>query len=200
MIYYKISAKEENSAKQIIRTLKNSHTWVRSNGNPLELYSATGNDHTKHVLGIATEFNANVSEIDKAQIPQDVANHGGIPKREYISFDNQVFTDKMQFSAYERNNNPKHIEGRKNKITKLRKPRANKAEIVARLEPGQDFNMTGVINSLKILEDKLLQAYNEVSDLGKKLSKINEFTQLLKDRDDYLNSARMILNSDHNMR
>ena len=69
MIYYKIQANNPDSAKQIIRTLKNSNTWVRVNGNPLEIYSATGNDHTKHVTGIANEFNATIAEITKDQIP-----------------------------------------------------------------------------------------------------------------------------------
>jgi hypothetical protein len=41
MIYYKIKAKEESSATQIIRTLKNSRAWARTNGNPLEIYSCT---------------------------------------------------------------------------------------------------------------------------------------------------------------
>jgi hypothetical protein len=51
----------------------------------------------------------------------------------------------------------------------------------------------GVTNSLAILEDKLLKAYNEVSELKQKSSKLLEYQALLKDRDDYLNSARMIL-------
>jgi hypothetical protein len=197
MIYYKITAKENESATQIIRTLKNSNTWVRSNGSPLELYSATGNDHTKHVLGIAGTYNASVTEINKADIPLDVTKHGGIPKKEYISFDNQVFTDKNLFAQYERNHNPKYLETRairwNNK--KARKPRATKAEIIARLEPNQEFTLTGAINSLKVLEDKLLQAYNEVADLRPKLEKIQEIEKLLKDKEDYLKSAKLILNS-----
>jgi hypothetical protein len=195
MIFYKIQAKEDSSAKQIIRTLKNSRTWVRTNGNPLELYSATGNDHTQHVLNIANQFNAEVKQIDKAEIPVEVKIHGGIPKREYISFDNQVFTDKLIFSAYEKNNNPKYAEARKNKVTKQRKPRSNKSETIARLEPNQDFNLTGAINSLKILEDKLLQAYNDIADLRPKLEKVQEIEKLLKDKEDYLKSAKLILNS-----
>jgi len=125
-------------------------------------------------------------------MPPDIANHGGIPKREYTSFDNQVFTDKMLFSAYERNNNPKHIEAR---AKKDRKPRsAKQAEIVARLEPDQPFTLDGVINSLKVLENQLLEAYNEVADLGVKLAKISEFDKLLQNRNDYLKAAKMILN------
>ena len=53
--------------------------------------------------------------------------------------------------------------------------------------------MQGVTNSLAILEDKLLKAYNEVSEL-KENSQNVEYEALLKDRDDYLNSARMMLN------
>ena len=196
MIYYKIQAKEENSAKQIIRTLKNSRTWVRTNGNPLELYSATGNDHTKHVLGIASEFNASVVEIDKSKIPQSVILQGGIPKREYIAFDGTVFSDKNLFAQYERSNNPEKIKARASKPVKERKPRlVKKPDIVYRIEPNHDFNLAGVTDSLAILEDKLLKAYNEVSDLRAKMCKILEYQQLLKDRDDYLNSAKHVLNS-----
>jgi hypothetical protein len=57
--------------------------------------------------------------------------------------------------------------------------------------------MQGVTNSLQILEDKLLKAYNEVSELKQKFSKLLEYQKLLKDRDDYLNSAKMILNCEH---
>jgi hypothetical protein len=193
MIYYKILAKEENSAKQIIRTLKNSHTWVRSNGNPLELFSATGNDHNKHVLGIASEFNANVTEIAKSEIPNEVKLKGGIPKREYISFDNQVFTDKNLFAQYERNHNPEKVKARTNK---QRKPRSTKnTDTKYRIEPNHDFNLTGVTDSLAVLEDKLMKAYTEVSELRVKMGKILEYQQLLKDRDDYLKSAKHILNS-----
>jgi hypothetical protein len=52
----------------------------------------------------------------------------------------------------------------------------------AGLEPAQDINMQGSTNSLAILEDKILKAYNEVSDLKAKFSKILEYQQLLKDR------------------
>jgi len=195
MIYYKIEAKEIESSKQIIRTLKNSRTWVRSNGNPLELYSATGNDHTSHVIGIANQFNARVKEIAKEEIPESVIKQGGIPKREYIAFDNTVFTDKNLFAQYERNNNPEKVKAREKSIANLkpRKPRANKTETIYRIEPNQDFTMQGVINSLEILEDKLLKAYNDVSDLGVKLAKISEYDKLLQDRNDYLNAARIIL-------
>jgi hypothetical protein len=202
VIYYRIKAKEESSAKQIIRTLKNSFAWAKTNGNPLEIYSATGSEHTKHIPEIATRFNADVEVIEPGVIPQEIRNQGGIPKREYIAFDGQVFTDKMLFSAYERNNNPAKVNTRKERWKnilnkgKTRKPRSIKhAETIYRIEPNQDFNLTGAINSLKILEDKLLQAYNEIADLRPKLEKISDIEKLLKDKEDYLKSAKMILNS-----
>jgi hypothetical protein len=202
VIYYRIKAKEESSAKQIIRTLKNSFAWAKTNGNPLEIYSATGSEHTKHIPEIATRFNADVEVIEPGAIPQEVRNQGGIPKREYIAFDGQVFTDKMTFLGYERNNNPAKVNTRKERWKnilnkgKTRKPRSIKqAETIYRIEPNQDFNLIGAINSLKILEDKLLQAYNEIADLRPKLEKISDIEKLLKDKEDYLKSAKMILNS-----
>jgi hypothetical protein len=203
VIYYRIKAKEESSAKQIIRTLKNSFAWAKTNGNPLEIYSATGSEHTKHIPEIATRFNADVEVIEPGAIPQEIRNQGGIPKREYIAFDGQVFTDKMIFLGYERNNNPAKVNTRKERwknilnkgVRKERKPRATKTDVVARLEPNQDFNLTGAINSLKILEDKLLQAYNDVAELRPKLEQIQEIEKLLKDKEDYLKSAKIILNS-----
>jgi hypothetical protein len=201
VIYYRIKAKEESSAKQIIRTLKNSFAWAKTNGNPLEIYSATGSEHTKHIPEIATRFNADVEVIEPGAIPQEIRNQGGIPKREYIAFDGQVFTDKMIFSAYERNNNPAKVNTRKERWKNIlnkkeRKPRGSEnVEVVGRLEPNQELNISGVKNSLLALEDKLLKAYNEVSELRKSFEKIDEYTKLLQDRNDYIKSAKLILSS-----
>jgi hypothetical protein len=199
MIYYKIQAKEENSAIQIIRTLKNSHTWAKSNGNPLEVYSATGNEHQKHIPAIAQEFNATITEIEKDQIPEEIKAHGGIPKREYIAFDGTVFTDKMLFNNYQRNNNPELVNTRKNRwknILKDRKPRlAKKPVTIYRVEPNQDFTLAGVINTLQILEDKLLKAYTEVSEVRKNLTGVADIQKLLQDKQDYLATAKHLLSA-----
>ncbi len=207
MLYYKILATNPDSAKQIIRTLKNSKSWAKTNGNNLEIFTATGNDHTKHILGIAQEFGANITQIEKNQIPKSITQ---IPKREYVAFDGSVFTDKLGFCLYQKHNNPKLVNTRKerwknclglasNQINKERKVRASK-QVVARLEPNQDFNLDGAINSLDILESKLLQAFNEVSETRKNLIKIKEYDKLLADRDDYLKSVKMILNSNHEIK
>jgi hypothetical protein len=201
LIYYKIQAKESESAIQIIRTLKNSNTWARTNGNPLEVYSASGNDHTSHVLGIAKEFNATVAEIEKADIPKEVTLHGGVPRREYIAFDGTVFTDKMLFNNYQRNNNPELTSTRKTRWKNIvnrkeRKPRsAKKPDVIYRIEPNQDFTLAGVINTLQILEDKLLKAYTEVSEVRKNLGNVADIQKLLQDKQDYLTSAKHLLTS-----
>ncbi len=208
MIYYKIQAKEESSAKQIARTLKNSRTWVRSNGDSLELYSATGNDHVSHVRGIAQQFNAVAMEISKEDIPASVKEHGGIPKREYKAFDGTTFTDKNLYAQYERNNNPKLKDTRaerwQNIINAKAKQgeaqakreyrrRASKCRTIARLEAGCNLDVEGVLTSLKALEDRLLEAYNTVSEARTKVEKIGDIDKLLKDRNDYLASAKLVL-------
>jgi hypothetical protein len=204
MLYYRITAKEEQSASQIIKTLKNSNTWARTNGNKLDIYACTGNDHTKHVAGIASQFNASVSQIAKEEIPSELTKQGyGLPKREYIAFDGTRFTDKMLYAQYERNHNPKNKHARLDRnadkpdagIARQRKPRAPKADIVGRLEPNQPLTMQGVINSLSALEEKLLKAYEEISELRPKLEKIQEYEKLLQDRLDYMKSAKLILGS-----
>ena len=196
MIYYKIQASNPDSANQIIRTLKNSHTWAKVNGNPLEIFSATGNDHTSHVTGIAQEFNATVSQINKEQIPVEIKAKGGIPRREYLAFDGTPFTDKMLLAGYNRSNNPELVNTRHDRWKSLtRKPRSAKTAIVHRIEPNQDFNLAGVINSLDALEGRLLEAYNQVSEAKAKLIKVNDIEKLLRDRDEYLRSAKAVLAS-----
>lgn len=192
MNYYRIDVKEVESATQIIRTLKNSRTWVRSIDDPLVLYAATGNDHNSHVEEISKEFNAVSQKINKSDIPPEITRSGGVPKREYKAFDGTMFTDKTLFAHYEKAHNPKNKRAI-SESTKVRKPRSPKIVRQFRIEPGLSFDFEGVQKSLTILEEKLLQAYNEVSDLRKHFDKIGELNQLLKDRDDYLKSAREIL-------
>ncbi len=58
---------------------------------------------------------------------------------------------------------------------------------------------TEVIHALgHVSEDALLTAYNEVSEARTKLEKVGEIEKLLRDKEDYLRTARQLLNEKYN--
>ncbi len=77
-------------------------------------------------------------------------------------------------------------------------PRAIKNGKVFRIAPNCSYDLQGVIASLKISEDQLLQAYNDVSEARAKLEKVGEIEKLPRDKEDYLRTARQLLNEKYN--
>ncbi len=197
MIFFRIKADNEENLNKIARTLKESRTFARRVDGCL--IAATGNDHTTHVTNIASRFNGDSTQLKREDVKGLFPTLRCLPKREYVAFDGTVFSDRVLFAQYERNNNPKNVEAIKQGYAKRlntikeRKPRASKSEVVARLAPNQPMTVDGAIASFEELENKLLSAYNEVTEAKQILTKYNEFKKLLESKNEYKNAIKMIL-------
>jgi hypothetical protein len=81
---------------------------------------------------------------------------------------------------------------------KPRKPRSSKStRILAKIEPGQNFDLDGVITSVEMTRDRLLEAYNGLDDLAKNLRAYKDITEripsLEQEAKDRMAAARKLL-------
>ena len=81
-----------------------------------------------------------------------------------------------------------------------RKPRASKAIVVAKIEPGQNFDLNGVIASIEITHDRLFAQLDSLETLMTNLKAYrdakDQLSGLEQEAKDRMGAARKLLNED----
>lgn len=142
--WYTITSPSPDGVRSVLKSLRTQHLMVRKqDGN---LLACVSNDHQLWLSRVCQDFHANMVVLEKA--PEGVR----VPKREvYTTPCNQEVYDPLLYSNHLRN------------CPKCKASRG--AEVVAKLEPGVEHDLDGVIVSLEVVKDQLLQEFETVDSL-----------------------------------
>jgi len=160
MRWYKITAPSEDASRKIIKSLRGQHLLVRSrNGN---LFACTSSNHQVWLSRVCQDFGASLKVLEQA--PEGII----VPRREvYIAPCGEKLFDPILFSQHCRfcpKCNPKRAP-----------------EVTAKLEPGKELNLDGVISSIEVTRDQLQDKVNDITALLDNLRAYHDAKSMLSE-------------------
>lgn len=152
--WFKVEGKSPTALDNVMKSLRNQKLMVRRyNG---QLFACVNTAHQTWLTKVCSDFNA----VARAMEGSPEGAHS--PKREiYTAPCGEEFYDPILYSHHYR----KCQTCKKAKVPKLPSP-----EVVARIEPGQEFNLDGVIASIEATRDRLYEQVETVDNLLKNLA------------------------------
>lgn len=150
--WYLITASSSDATNNVLKSLRRQHLMVRKrNGN---LYACVSNNHQQWLSNVCQDFSAQLKTLEKA--PEGIRSP---TKEEYLTSCGQRFYDPLQYSN--------HIRGCNTCKEKVKERRQGvlPAKVIAKLEPGVDFDLNGVISSLEVVRDQLWEKVEQLDNL-----------------------------------
>lgn len=148
MKWYRITATSPESLDNVRKSLKKQRLMVRDhthNGDTV-LIACVNPEHQVWLSRVCGDFTANLVKLEGP--PTGIRE---VKKTEYTCVCGEKFYDPLLYS-----NHTRYCEEAKAKRgAPEKKPPREKVSTVAKLEPGEDFNLEGVISSLEAVRNRL---------------------------------------------
>lgn len=192
MRWYEITSHSDEPLRNVQKSIKEQHLMVRRRDNIMHACISTA--HQDWLSRVCTDFGAQLKVLEQPPQGERSAKEEG-----YKMACGLVVYDPLEAGRHTRwCKKCKEIEGKKAPAQVVTTGVAKtKATVVAKLEPGQDLNLDGVITSLEVIRD---QFWAEFDKLDKVLENLKAFrdaklglTGLQKEVELRLNAARQLL-------
>ena len=186
---YQITPPSTEAMKGVMKALKKQRLMAKHRGGLVITCAST--DHQYFISRVSQEFNSKLDILDK--IPEGIRAPS---KEEYVTPCGEKFFDHTLVGQHVRSC------GKCMEITKQAEPPINKKEdlVVAKLEPGQELNLGGVILALEMVRDNMSKRLEEVVDvldgLRRYRTKRNELAKVYMETDKLLNAVKRLVNEE----
>lgn len=186
---YKITPPSTKAMKDVLKALKKQRLMTRPRGGLV--FTCASTEHQYFISRVCHEFNSKLDILDK--IPEGIRAPS---KEEYVTPCGEKFFDSTLLGQHVRSCG-KCMEI--NKQTVL--PEVKKKElVVAKLEPGQELDLDGVILSIEVVIKKVserLDTLKIVDDVLKKYrASRNELAEVYMEADLRLKAAKLLINKE----
>lgn len=174
--WYTVTSSSPEGLRSVLKSLRTQHLMVRKRNG--KLLACVSDNHQLWLSRVCQDFHANLVVLDKA--PEDVR----VPKKEvYIAPCGQEIYDPLLYS---------------NHIKNCPKCKASRgAKVVAKLEPGVEHDLNGVIVSLEVVRDQLMEKFEIVDDLITNLKAYREargkVTELHAEVDNRIAAVKLLI-------
>ena len=186
MRWYSITTQTKEAVRNIVKDLRKQHLLVREVDD--KTYACIGNAHQSWLVKVVTDFGGQVRVLEEAPKGQRIP-----AKEEYILPCGEKVYDPVMVGQHIRwCNKCKEIEQGKRKAKGEIIIPGEKAVVTAKLEPGQSFNLDGVIASLEITRD---QFWQELEQLDKVLENLKGYRDAKTRLDEFSKEAGLRLNA-----
>ena len=156
MRWYELKSESSESSRKIASFLKKRRLlvrWVDS-----ILYACIGNQHQNWLSNVVRDYNTTLVALDKMPEGQKMPKH-----EEYKAPCGEVFYDPLMTSNHQRFcDKCRTLRGAP--VEKTAKPR-KRPSVIALIEPGQEFNLNGVIASIEITKERLFSQLELIETL-----------------------------------
>lgn len=126
--WYSITAPSEEAQRNVLKSLREQHLMVRKQNG--RLYACVSNHHQVWLAKVCQDFSANLKILEG--VPSGIR---APRKEEYLTSCGEKFYDHMLYSQH-------------CKIC-IKCKSVSEVKVVAKLSPGEPFNLNGVVNSLE---------------------------------------------------
>lgn len=142
--WYLISPPSEEAARNVLKSLREQRLMVRRRNG--RLYACISNHHQVWLSKVCQDFGSQLKVLEQA--PEGIH----VPTREeYLAPCGERFYDPVQYSQHFR--------------TCEKCMESKKAKVIAKLEPGEPFNLNGVISSLEVVRDQMWEKVETLDNL-----------------------------------
>lgn len=177
--WYNITAPNSVALRNVMKSLREQHLMVRKRDDKLIVCAST--DHQVWLSRVCKDFNASLAILDKSpkgvRIPSEKGYTAPCGMR---FFDPQMVAVHIRYCSV-------------CKTAKREKPR----EVIAKLEPGIEFNLDGAISSLEVMRDKWWERVETLDNLLTNLKAYRDATEKLSElqveTDKRINTVRLLL-------
>lgn len=142
--WYLITAQSDDASRNVMKSLRNEHLMVRRRNS--KLYACISNHHQNWLSRICQDFGAQLRVLEEA--PTGLK---GPTKEEYLTPCGIKYYDPVQYSQHFRTCD---------KCSKV-----SEARVVAKLEPGVEHNLNGVIASIEVVRDQMWEKVETMDEL-----------------------------------
>ena len=186
---YQITPPTAEAMRDVLKALKKQRLMARPRGGLV--ITCAGTDHQYFISRVCHEFNSKLDILDK--IPEGIRAPS---KEEYTTPCGEKFFDHTLVGQHVRNCG-KCMEINKQAVL----PEVKKKDlVVAKLEPGQELDLDGVILSIEVVIDQLserLETVKVVDDVLKKYrASRNELAEVYMEADLRLKAAKLLINKE----
>lgn len=142
--WYSITSTSSEGLRSVLKSLRSQHLMVRKRND--HLVACVSNNHSHWLSKVCQDFHANLKVLEEA--PEGIR----APKQEvYLAPCGEELYDPILYSHHMRSCPQCKV--------------AKTAKVVAKLEPGEEFNLNGVIASLEVVRDQLMEKCEMVDSL-----------------------------------
>lgn len=161
--WYLIIAQSDEAGRNVMKSLRNEHLMVRRRNS--KLYACISNHHQNWLSRICQDFSAQLKVLEEAP-----AGLNAPSKEEYLTPCGEKYYDPVQYSHHFRT------------CKKCRK--GGEAKVVAKLEPGVEHNLNGVISSLEVVRDQMWEKVEVMDNLLSNLKVYRDSKEKLTELDE----------------
>jgi len=191
MKWYEVRAKTDEATRNILKSMRNQKLLARKAKDNGFLYVCIGEQHQNWLADVCHDFGASLMSL--AETPDGLRS----PHKEvYTAPCGEELYDPILFSHHSRNcEKCKEIKAQHPIVVKPTTPRA---KTVAKIEPGLEFNLNGVVASLEVTRDRLYEHLETLEALLKNLQGYREAKDKLagleEEARDRIKAAKVLLN------
>jgi len=142
--WYLITAQSDEAGRNVMKSLRNEHLMVRRRDG--KLYACISNHHQVWLSKVCQDFSAQLRVLEEAPVGLNAPS-----KEEYITPCGEKFYDPVQYSH--------HFS------TCIKCSKSAKAKVVAKLEPGVEHDLNGVIASIEVIRDQMWEKVETMDEL-----------------------------------
>jgi len=151
--WYSIKPSSPDNVRSILHSLRSQHLMVRQHNE--HLVACVSNHHQAWLSRVCQDFHADLKVLETAPAGIKVPAH-----EVYTAPCGQEIYDPILYTAHFRN------------CPKCKA--AKEGKVVAKLEPGQEHDLNGVIVSLEVVRDRLMEKCEMVDNLINNLKAYHE--------------------------
>ena len=184
--WYKITGASEEGLRNVLKSLRSQRLMVRKQNDHLIACSST--NHQSWLSHVCQDFGASLAILEAA--PKGIR----VPRQEvYEAACGEEFYDPILYSHHCR-------KCPKCKVTRPPKPAKGKVKTAAKLEPGQEFNLNGVVASLEIVRERMWEKLELIDKLLDNLKTYRDtkdkLTELTGEADQRIEAVRFLLQTE----
>lgn len=142
--WYLITAQSDEAGRNVVKSLREQHLMVRWRNS--KLYACISNQHQNWLSRVCQDFGASSRMLEEAPVGISAPT-----KEEYLTPCGEKFYDPIQYSQHFR--------------TCEKCSKGAKVKVVAKLEPGVEYNLNGVISSLEVVRDQMWEKVETMDNL-----------------------------------